>query len=272
MLPRFTLLDTGGFEEDLRRGEDSRFWVKLGLRDTKIIGLGAKLTVRRMSSGSLSATLMPPSLQFLIRARTVADLLGDQRGWPLAARTFAGLLNSVLQPDEAQLPELPESGTSSVLAAIALLGPGTHRDASPLPLLAYFRHLTMGALRLDGTMGRTKTAFLERLHAAIQAAARKAAPLTRSDILFWAVETAVRRGEARFNSFCWHVARISEHDPSALSAADELLRSPSAIPTKRATRAYLRLRRRGVPKSIAGCWPAAGRAEPGATLRRRRRR
>jgi glycosyltransferase involved in cell wall biosynthesis len=55
MIPRWVLLEAGLFDETLRRGEDSELFFRLGLRDTKTIAVGGRLTTRRVDSGSLSA-------------------------------------------------------------------------------------------------------------------------------------------------------------------------------------------------------------------------
>ena len=261
MLPRFTLLASGGFEEDLRRGEDSRFWVKLALRDTKVIGLDAKLTVRRLSRDSLSAQPMPPALHLAITARTTADCLAYPPAWPLASRGFQGLLHLARNGDDlSQLESMPERDVSRLVTEIRALGTkDDNHGMSPLPLLAHLRHLTRHALASSRDAGREKAALLRRLHAAIDAAALGAAPLAPADVVFWANAVTTRSGEGRLNSFFRRVGRLLENDPSMLPAADELLRHTSVIPRKRPLKAYARMRRWMLPRPIV-LWIALRKA------------
>jgi hypothetical protein len=242
MLPRFTLLETGGFEEDLRRGEDTRFWTRLALRDTKVIGLDAKLTIRRLSKSSLSGTPLPPSLQLVIRSRTIADLLGAPRAWVLAGRYVPGLLKTLLQDEFRHPSGRTHDGISPLLAAIRALGNGASREGmSPLPLLAHIRHL------IPAAAGRE----LAELRSAVDAAVRGAAPLAKADVAFWATAALSRTEKCRLNSFCTHAGALLEEDVALLPAVDEVLRGAPAIPRKRAIRSYARLRRWRLPPRLA---------------------
>jgi hypothetical protein len=260
MLPRFTLLATGGFEEDLRRGEDTRFWIKLALRDTKVIGLDAKLTIRRVSASTLSAPPMPRSLHLLIRARTIADLLGTPRAWTLAARYFPGLLHILLQDnDEAACPSTQEGGIPTLLIAIAALAAGHGCEgSSPLPILAHLRHLARRALdpdpRGDGA------ALIKQICAALDAAARTAAPLTRPEVSFWAQTAFSRRSSRRLNTYFSHAETLLRQDGSLLAAIDELLRGAPTLPRSRTIDDYIRLRRPAMPRRIA-LWLALRKAD-----------
>ena len=253
MLPRYTLLSSGGFEEDLRRGEDTRFWVKLALRDTKVIGLGAQLTTRRLSGSSLSGVPMPLALQLVIRSRTIADLLGSPRSWPLAARSAPGLLRILLE-DGASLHAagLPHGGMSPLLAAIGRLGAGERHDGmSPLPLLAHLRHLIARATRPSPAITREPPALLAQLGLVVDAAVRGAAPLARLDVPFWTTALFAREGKRRVNSFFDHAGSFLQDHGPALPLIDELLRSAPTIPRKRAIRSYLTLRRWRLPRRVA---------------------
>lgn len=252
MLPRFTLLATGGFEEDLRRGEDTRLWINLALRDTKVVGLDAKLTVRRLSNSTLSAAPMPRALQLLVRCRTVADLLGQRRTWTLAARSFPGLLHILLQDDDqSSHPGLAEAN-SRLLAAIGALGQGYQQDGmSPLPLLAHLRHLTRRAQDSSPALNPEVAGLIGQLCSSIDQAARGAGPLTLADVSFWANASVSRHGKRRINSFFDHAESLIKDGRTVLSTIDELLRNAPSIPAKRAIDTYVRLRRLAVPQRIA---------------------
>ncbi|WP_162917106.1 glycosyltransferase family 2 protein [Dongia deserti] len=253
MLPRFTLLSAGGFEEDLQRGEDTRLWSKLALREIKVIGLDAELTVRRLSEATLSATPIEPSLHFAIRARMIADFLGSSRAWRRARKTYRATLPLVLGDGaRGPLSPVPERDLANLLAAISALGTGVRPEGvSPLPLLAYLRHVTSGSLVARSARHRDGTDLLGTLYATIDRAARRAARLTPPDLAFWAEAATLDRSVGRFQSFIDKSRRLIASDPAALSVIDELLRSASLIPGKRAFRTYLRLRRWKVPRWVS---------------------
>lgn len=259
MLPRCTLLAVGGFEEDLRRGEDSRFWAKLTVRDTKIIGLATQLTTRRVSGGTLSGVPMPPALRLVIRMRTIADFLGSVRCWPLAARNFADLLHFLLENGASlHAADLPHGEMSPLLAAIGRLGTGERLDGmSPLPLLAHLRHLVARATPPSSGFIRKAPVLLVQLGSAIDAAVRGAAPLARQDVPFWSKARLGPVGKRRLNSY-FDRADSRLHGP-ALTLIDELLRSAPTIPPKRAVNTYLTLRRWRLPRRIA-LWLALRKA------------
>lgn len=261
MLPRYTLLAVGGFEEDLRRGEDSRFWVKLTLRDTKVIGLGTQLTTRRLSVSSLSGAPMPPALQLVIRSRTIADYLGSARCWLLAARNAPNLLHILLENGALlHAAELPLGGMSPLLAAIARLGAGERHDGmSPLPLLAHLRHLIARATPPSPGVTREVPALLAQLGSAIDIAIRGAAPLARQDVTFWSNVRLGPVGKRRVNSYFDRADSLLQDHGPALPLIDELLRSAPTIPPKHAIDTYLALRRRSLPRRIA-LWLALRKA------------
>jgi glycosyltransferase involved in cell wall biosynthesis len=261
MLPRYTLLATGGFEEDLRRWEDVRLWIRLGLRDTKVIGLDDKLTVRRLSSSSLSATPLPRDLHLLARGRTITDLLGNWRAWKLAAWSFPGLLQVLLQDDGRQLPpDWWHRGLSMVLTAIGALDDGARREGmSPLPLLAHFRHVIKHTMDSHPDLTPESAFLAKRLRAAIDQAARGAAPLTKSDVAYWADGSPSRHRKPRIALFFNRVGRLVKRGGARLGVIDELLRSASGIPPGQAIDAYVQLRRRAVPRRIA-LWLALRRS------------
>ena len=93
MMPRWVMLDTRPFEEDLRRAEDSRYWFTLALRGTKAIGLEQVLTIRRKLGPSLSDLRYDTEEEsFTVRARNLCDLLANPRHWRYAAGYYAGLV------------------------------------------------------------------------------------------------------------------------------------------------------------------------------------
>lgn len=250
MMPRFTLLASGGFEEDLRRGEDSRFWVKLALRDIKVVGIASKLTERRLSTRTLSAQPIGRSLHLIIAARNVADLLGNPRGWRYAMRGFADLLSMVMRDAPDQPMDMARVEISRLLAAIDALS-ARAGGPSPLPLLAHLRHLTRGAIQSHPELGKDSAHLLSALHGAIAAAAHRAAPLTVQDLQAWTGADIRKAHLKRLVSFAHAAAALLKESPSSLAAVDELLRNAPGIPSRRALRRYVRLRGLMLPRRIA---------------------
>ncbi|MGH6894560.1 MAG: glycosyltransferase family A protein, partial [Dongiaceae bacterium] len=253
MLPRWTLLDAGGFEEDLRNGEDSRFWVKLALRGTKAVGLGTPLTVRRLTPDGLSVNPTLPAVRFIVKFRNIVDLLRQRRGWQTAARSFPDLLHAAIDEGfRPPPPDLSARAISDLLAAIGELGDGSRRDGiSPLPLLAHLRHLTKGAIDAAGARDRARADLLARLFAAIHAAAQGAAPIGQSDVAFWANAEVTRSGKSRINSLLARVNAQVGGDPALISISEQLLRHAVIVPPKRTIDVYARMRRWSFPPRAA---------------------
>ncbi|HET6620675.1 MAG TPA: glycosyltransferase family A protein [Dongiaceae bacterium] len=244
MLPRWVALDTEPFEEDLRRGEDMRYWFALGLRDTKVIALGQRLTVCRMSPDSLSAAPRDPVAAALVRLRNLRDTLQSANGWGYSAGCLRALLHSsVLKRASATGDPRIARGIGEVLDAIRRLAAGEpHGALSALPVIASLRD----RLCRSRASGRWRRAgpFSQDLPALLAAAASGAAPLAESDLAFWTNGAAGRSGHMPINLYMRAIARRWNHDREILDAAGWLLRHAQRIPDKRMVRILIGLRRR----------------------------
>jgi hypothetical protein len=244
MLPRWVALDTGGFEEDLRRGEDMRYWFVLGLRDTKAIALAQRLTVCRLSPDSLSAAPRDPVAAALVRLRNLRDTLQSATGWGYAAGCLSALLHSsVLKRASATGDPRIVRGIGEVLDAVRSLAAGErHGGLSTLPLIASLRH----QLGVSRDRGRRHPAnpLSRELPVLLAAAASTAAPLTERDLAFWTEGAAGRAGRTPINLYLRATARRWNHDGEILDAACWLLRHAERIPDKRLVRILVGARRR----------------------------
>lgn len=253
MLPRWVALKCGGFEEDLRRGEDSRYWINLALQGTKTIAVNAPLTTRRLAAGSISADKGLVAYADISHLRNCADLLSLPQGWCAAAKHYPGVLHVILAVRrESVTDDMLIDAIRRVQGGIAALGDGRERDGmSPLPLLAHLRHLTRGAINQMRRQSQVDNHDLESLLATIDSAARSAAPLGRSDVQFWGHATLRDSKGERVNRFLKRVDRALDRDPALLPVVEELLRRSQLIPSRRLIDIYLWFRRFLFPPRLA---------------------
>jgi hypothetical protein len=253
MLPRWLLLASGGFEEDLRRAEDSRLWFTLALRGTKVIGLKTALTVRRLTPGSLSVGEQVSRDSLVVALRNATDRLRGEHACRSATRGFRSLLRrSRAITDASGSDARIKSATAHLLAALRMLGDGQRRGGvSPLPLLAYLRHVVLGAIAECADAGDEPPDLLNALLAAVNDAARNAAALSAADIEFWRNAAFRRREIHRLNVFLGRVNARLSRDPASVSLCDEILRHDGLVPTKRQFKTYRRLRRFRLPLPLA---------------------
>ncbi len=91
-LPRWVVLEAGGFDESLVKGEDNRFWFRLGLEGVKAVGLKRRLNERRVVAGSLSDDpVYATGAEAGILARHVLDLLERPCHWHLVGNVLRQL-------------------------------------------------------------------------------------------------------------------------------------------------------------------------------------
>jgi len=246
MLPRWTALDVGPFEEDLRRSEDLRYYLALGLRGTKAIGLADPMTVRIFSDDSLTESTQPgPALVTLVRLRQLRDVLATTSAW----RHADGYLAQVIE--YRRLAEGLDSGDpriaqviDEVLAAIRQLATAECRDdLSTLPLAASLRH-RMNASRSAGRCRPGAASRLTReLPLLLAEAAERAAPLGPADLAFWADRAAHRAERTPIARYLRMLERRYRGDAAILAGASSLLRQSETIPGKRTIRLLVRVRR-----------------------------
>ena len=178
MLPRWLLLETGPFEEDFAQGEDTRYWFRLALRDTRVVAFDRPLGTRRFRRGSLSASESPLGpILFLMAA---VALLERPARWPYLGPLFVRIQGrrrwaAIDRLDDARLAAL----RAELLAAVGRLGyaalPGGLSGRLPLALLEAH------ALGAAGEPGP----FFTRLAPAVREASAGAAPPGVADLRAW---------------------------------------------------------------------------------------
>ena len=241
MIARWAALAAGPFEEDLRYHEDARYWIALGLRRTKAIGLRSRLTIRRSSPGGLSDNAeRGDPVGTIVRLRGLRDLLRDPFGWIHAGPMFARLLRTSDWSGSGASGD-PRVGVAmrAVLAAVDDLIRLRQCDGlSILPLIAGLRHALWraidGGMRYDDSDGAMLVALAKRLDAAGHAAA----PLSRRDIAHWRQPCSTAQVAHRL--YVWaRFAHDTRDDPRALATFDWFMRRSWRIPHKRGLRRLL---------------------------------
>lgn len=247
MVPRFTLLMAGPFDKDMRRTEDTLYWLRLALRGTKAIRVEAKLTVRRLFPDRLSAPTKPVWLKLLFTLRTARYCLASPRNWPVVAHCMATVRRILVK--QAEHAPITPATRAEIVALAAEMGAFEDKDGMPaLPLFAQCRHLL--AVPKAGVDSESQV-MLRTLRVAAHKAAQRSAPLTPADLLYWRDTAVTVSANGRLNAFCRHAAREVVRSPAALPLVDELLRHSIGIPKRRTIDRYLTLRKLGVPRWLA---------------------
>ena len=241
MIARWAALAAGPFEEDLRYHEDARYWVTLGLRRTKAIGLRSRLTIRRKSPDGLSENAeRGDPVGTIVRLRGLRDLLRDPFGWIHAGPMLTRLLRGS-DWSRSGASDDPRVGVAmrAVLAAIDDLSHLRQCDGlSILPLIAGLRHALWrardGGMPYDTTDGSMIVALARRL----DAAALAATPLSKRDIAHWRQPCSTAQVAHRLHVWA-RFAHDNRDDPRALTALDWFMRRSWRIPHRRGLRRML---------------------------------
>lgn len=184
LLPRWLLLECGGFDERLRRGEDSRLWFRLGMRDTKVVGLADAFNQRRkLPSGLHSTSTTADVVTFSLI--NLVDLLGRPERWPhipkLLQRFSDPALWSPLEQDEP-VPLIAEYRTTLLQRLCSL--PEQTSPYSPTPVLLAFHQLACAAHeRFAATDSRAL--FARRLRLLCTLLLRRSPAPTDADLTLW---------------------------------------------------------------------------------------
>jgi glycosyltransferase involved in cell wall biosynthesis len=266
MLPRWVAMEAGRFEEDLKRGEDWRYWIALALRGTKVVGLRQQLTIRRYSHRGLAATgTHDRAGRHLARLRDLRDVLAHVRGWPFAARflrPLAGLDRKRMAALDDDAPiRMASAELLSVLRRLAM--EGSCDGLSALPLAVALRD-ELRRLRAAGRSlpDRLRDDVMQLLAAMI----RNGAPVAPADIAFWSMTSAKTADLHPIHRGMRAVLRHCASDPAALDAVSWLMRRCGHAPDRRAIRvlAVLRKRLRSIFLARTGALLVCGAQRPRA--------
>lgn len=258
MMPRWIMLASPPFEEDLRRGEDSRYWIALGLGHAKAIGITEPLTIRRVVPDGLSATPHTGDAAVDIKLRHLRDILRTPSAWHQARTAFGSLVNRLRQAVDVTDSSL--RGISSyheVIATLKALGDGRSRsELSPLPLL----------LEIRGAIDRAKQSLAPRcprlwrdLSAATLSAMGSAAPMTSRDLFHWGHHRLPAHRAASTAGLFRSLLKAAEDEPAVARRIDTVLRRAFPAPSAHEVKRYRKLRRRLRSGLLAAwlTWPAA---------------
>jgi hypothetical protein len=259
MMPRWIMLALPPFEEELRRGEDSRYWVTLALAGAKAIGMAEPLTIRRMVPDGLSVTPHVGDEAVDIKLRNLRDILRTPSAWHHARIVLARLASKVGQAggmaDGAphRIPAYRE-----VMATLTAFGDGLPRsDLSPVPLLVDMRDALDAA---KPSFDPSWPLLWRDLSNAILSAMESAAPMTSRDLFHWA-HRASRSHRVTSKPACLFrsLLKAAEDEPAMASRIDPVLRRTFPAPSPRTVRRFRKLRRKFRSGLLAAwlAWPAA---------------
>lgn len=190
MMPRWSMLDAPPFEEDLRRAEDTRYWLSLALRGTKAIALTTPLTIRRKLGASLSDLRNQSQEEAItVRARDLRDLLANPRHWCHAP----GYYMRLAADSRHCAPFEPATGTAAkalteLSAAVSEITSAARCEGlSPLPLFAALRadDAIWGQRARALSLGPELDRFFASMPELIARGLRTSAPLEPADIDHW---------------------------------------------------------------------------------------
>jgi len=244
MMPRWSMLDAPPFEEDLRRAEDTRYWLSLGLRETKAIALATPLTIRRKLGASLSDLRNQSQEEAItVRARDLCDLLASPRHW----RHAPGYYVRLAADSKHCAPFEPVTGTAAAAlkelrATLLDIASGMRRDGlSPLPLFAALRadDAAWGQIARRMPLGPDLDRFFAAMPELIARGLRASAPLEPSDIDHW-----LSAGQPHIDKILRMLRFHKEHDHGDRAALSWVLRRVRLPLQHREARLFRWLRRK----------------------------
>ncbi|MEZ5831353.1 MAG: glycosyltransferase family A protein [Dongiaceae bacterium] len=258
MMPRWAMLALPPFEEDLRRGEDSRYWLTLGLARAKAIGLTEPLTIRRVVADGLSTTPHVGEPPVDIKLRNLRDVLCTPSAWHharFALISFAQKLGQMTELSEESLERIPAYG--QLVATLTGLGDGQPRDGlSPVPLLVDIAN----ALEASSQYVASHWPQLWRdLSSAVFAAIISAAPMTNRDLVYWGHHTLRVHTRTSIAGLFKSLLKAAEKEPEVARRFDPVLRRTFPTPSSHTVKRYRKLRRKLRSGLLAAwlTWPSA---------------
>jgi hypothetical protein len=184
LVARCRLLEGSFFDERLERGSDTRMWIALGLRGTKVAALRSALGTRHFHPHSLTAVeqdrhLVRPAVLLL----TLDDLLAEPARWRFLGLHAVRMSRRLRwQPIDEEPDAVVEEARRALCATVEKLGREGRMGGFTvrLPLLVVRRHLVERTCNL-ATRGRLR----QPLAAALERALRRAPAPTPADVGLW---------------------------------------------------------------------------------------
>lgn len=244
MIPRWTILQSGGFEEDLRRTEDYRFWITLGLSGAKTIAVDRVSVVRRRPHESLHRERhLDQGPDIVAALRSLGEILDRPEHWICAHALLARVTAHHERPIAQASQPFVRAEVSRFRQLIEAWCDRRKVDGrSALPILATLSHdLAHYAAIASPTapLAVMAAGLLPHVERAI-AVAPGPTPKEYEDWISQSGPTAERNPLWRFLR---RIAEIVEDPADWHSAATALLRRTPRIPKRKELARYLRLRR-----------------------------
>lgn len=191
LLPRWVLVSTGPFEEDLRQSQDNRYWFRLGLRNAKVIGLREELNTRIFRAGSLTSRKSESAYYATISyLRNLADLLESPEQWAFIGPYFKRCLHRDRWRYLAKMDNLAVQRTCQRILDLvdAMPEKAARAGLSLYPLVAVWngrlKHATWDyQAQIEDDQATIR--FLELLKPKIERAAALSKALSPQDAAFW---------------------------------------------------------------------------------------
>lgn len=243
MMPRWRMLATAPFEEDLRRSSDFRYWQQLGFADITVIGVRTQSALLRRFEHSLQATPHPEDDSHSVALlRGLRDLVRHPHAWPYAVEYMNIITTERARHWFAQIrSERIRSALSGLTVALQESGAATGAERlSALPMLVALKG-RIGQLKAHRSWPDQDPASVYHLFAtAISQAMTSAPPLSDRDLAFWGREPDAPLRYQGLHRFFAGVGRQAPRHAAGL--ADALLRHAHAVPNGNSTRLAARLR------------------------------
>ena len=254
MIPRWTILQSGGFEEDLRRTEDYRFWITLGLSGAKAIAVDRLSVVRRHPHESLHRERHHDQGPDIVAAlRSLGEILHRPEHWICAHALLARVTAHHERPIAATSLPLVMTEIARFRQLMGTwCGRRTVDGRSALPILASLRH-DLAHYAAVASSASPLAAMAIGLLPHIARAITVAPSLMAVEYGYWISQS----GPTAERNPLWRcLKRIAEaiDDPvERCSTATALLRWSQRIPKRKELARQLRLRR-AIGQSGADLW------------------
>jgi len=248
MIARWRVAASGGFEEDLRQKEDTRFIFRLGLQHIKVAGWHRRLTLKRVFGDSLyQVRLDQGATDGVTRLRSMTNLIDRPGAWRYLPEYYIGWSvprywrRSAFGAGRYK----PGAAGAAFIERIESWGDGARVGGrSPLPVLALIRLVCATILVDDPARSGNDEAFWPRVDEAAARALADAALLEAGDIAYWRSAREVAfQGHPLIALFEAFVPTDAPTDDVA--ALDAFLRAPPVPISPASWRAYARAVARG---------------------------
>jgi len=235
MVARWRVVEVGPFEEDMKRGEDRRFFFRLGMTGAKVVARRERLTLKRVFEDSLERSRQKGETEAgNIHFRTAAELVEQPDNWSylpyyLGRLEIPGSWQALADGENA--PVTAGSARRLIVAVESIDEAARRAGLSALPVLTLIKLLCAAVqARLP-----TPSPYWAALFAAAQMRTEAAAPLNAGDIDYW-------RAAGRLSAPDHPLVRACERIAAGGDAAslDAFLRSPGFPLTRQTWSAYER--------------------------------